>query len=199
MNNSGTMMDRYPGFLIRRLQQVSTSFFSNALHEWRITPLQHTILRLAEDEDGLDQTELARRAFLDLSTAANVVRRLEARGLISRKPGNRNARTRCVGLTDQGRQLLGETSARVRRAQIALLSALPEPRREEFLEMIRIILAAHGKATGQVSADAPWRRLDPKHASLTEAVAKPSTPTRKSRRRHSTRVNLRQSGEMADR
>ena len=35
-----------PGFLFRRMQQVSVSLFLDRLREFDITPLQYTILRI---------------------------------------------------------------------------------------------------------------------------------------------------------
>jgi DNA-binding MarR family transcriptional regulator len=88
-----------PGFMIRRLQQVSVSFFHDELRPLSLTPLQATVLRALGKEDGLDQVSLASRAMVDSSTIKDVVHRLEQNKAVKRKQSSVDKRMKIVELT----------------------------------------------------------------------------------------------------
>lgn len=149
---------RYPGFLIRRLQQVSVSLFLHHLRPVALTPLQFTLLRLAADHAGTDQISLAVQAMLDPSTVKDVVNRLEARGLLTRQTGARDRRTRSVTLTAQGAQLLAAAKPQVSRAQKELLAPLGRADQARLLDLMARLLAAHEGPADGATAKTPWRR-----------------------------------------
>jgi DNA-binding MarR family transcriptional regulator len=66
---------------------------------------QFVLLTLLSEEDGVTQKELVRRSFSDANTITAMLRRLEQRGLISRRPHERDGRAVTVHLTDEGRAL----------------------------------------------------------------------------------------------
>lgn len=149
---------RGPGFLVRRLQQVSVAIFHEYLSPLEITPLQNTILLHLQKEDGLDQVTVATRARIDTSTMKDVVARLEARGLLRREPGVVDRRTRLLYLTPEGRDLLEKAAIEARRASQHLLSPLQPDERKAFLEMIDRVVRAH-EGGQEDAAELPWRRM----------------------------------------
>lgn len=148
---------RGPGFLVRRLQQVSVSLFHQHLEHLKLTPLQATVLRILGREDGLDQLSLASRARIDSSTAKDVVQRLEANLAVIRVRSEVDRRMQLVYLTDHGRELLEQSVPAAREAAKHLLAPLTESEQRQFLAMIRKLVAAHDEPAvpGQRVA---WRR-----------------------------------------
>ncbi len=146
-----------PGFLFRRLQQVSVSLFLQRLRQFGITPLQYTILRIIEAQPGIDQISVASQAVLDTSTVKDIVARLEAKKLIARRIGEHDRRSRAVSLTRAGSQLLVTIEPYVRRSQKELLAPLSEHQRSMLLRTIHTLLVAHEEAVAQTTE--PWRRF----------------------------------------
>ncbi len=149
---------RGPGFLIRRLQQVSVSIFHEHLLPFGLTPLQATVLRILAREDGLDQLSLASRAKVDPSTTKDVLRRLEANGAIIRIRSEVDRRMQLVYLTEHGRQLLKDSTPAAHEAAKRFLAPLTESEQQLFLTTVRKLISAHDEpaAPGQRAA---WRRL----------------------------------------
>jgi len=154
-----------PGFLIRRLQQLSSSNFMNALRAYQLTPIQYTILRVLQEHPGIDQRTVATHAALDTSTTTDVLRRLAARKLVSRTPGASDKRTRIIRLTRAGLHLLGTVAPIVAEARRELLAPLSETRQRALIKAILELLDTHERDTTEISEDGepdvrgPWKRF----------------------------------------
>jgi len=79
-----------PGFLIRRLHQIHVALFAEECGLQNVTPVQYSILTVAAAQPGLDQAALGYEVGVDRATLANVLGRLEARGLLRRAQGRRD-------------------------------------------------------------------------------------------------------------
>lgn len=148
-----------PGFLIRRLQQISVSIFANRLGSFHMTPIQFTIMRVIQERPGINQSTLAGIASLDTSTTTDVVTRLAQRKFITRTSSADDRRTKVLKLTRAGSQLLMEVKKEVHDAQRELLSPLPPARRRALLEALFDLVAAHERNNGEDKVARPWRRL----------------------------------------
>jgi len=147
---------RTPGFLVRRMQQVSISVFHEYLRSLGITPVQLTILRILEREDGLDQLSIASRAMLDTSTVKDVLARLAARNIVTRRRSEQDARMRLTYLTDHGRDVIEQAAPLALQASQELLAPLTKKERAQLLEMMDRVVSAR---EADDDRRAPWRRL----------------------------------------
>lgn len=154
-------LQKYPGFLIRRMQQVSVSLFLDCLREYGVTPLQYTIMRNIHADPGIDQNTVAARARLDASTVKDIIRRLEQRGLAERRTDPGDRRKRAVSLTAEGARILGRVEPAVRRSQRALLAPLSSADQNTMLELLTRLLQAHEARLAESDTPAPWKRLGP--------------------------------------
>ena len=75
-----------------------------------------TLWWLADHEEPPTQTRLAEQAATDAMMTSQVLRRLEARGLLERQPDPRDARTRRLVLTPSGLALVAGALAAVEQA-----------------------------------------------------------------------------------
>lgn len=102
-----------PGYVARRLYQAYLAAWVRMV-DASITGPQFAVLVAVDDYPGEDQGSLAHVAALDRSTMADVVRRLEVRGLIARETAENDARRKLLYLTDDGREQLAGVNRRAR-------------------------------------------------------------------------------------
>jgi DNA-binding MarR family transcriptional regulator len=98
------------------------------------------------DQEGLTQTDLVDRTGIDRSTLADIVARLLARGLIHRKRAKEDGRAYAIKLTSQGWKGLRDAEPGAAATDSRLLAVLPPPKRQEFLDILAMIVdATNGK------------------------------------------------------
>ena len=127
-----------PGFLIRRLQQISTAIFISecAGAELDVTAVQWGILSIVSEYPGVGQIEIAEELGLDRSNAANVVERLTKRGLLRQKVSATDQRKKEITITKAGQKIMGQLEGCAQRFQRTLLGPLSDSEREMFVELL---------------------------------------------------------------
>jgi DNA-binding MarR family transcriptional regulator len=136
-----------PGFLIRRLHQIHLALFADECAAFGVTPVQFSLLSVLAAQPGLDQAALAFAVGVDRATTANVVARLDQRGLLRRRPGTTDKRVKQVDLTQAGYRLLARIDPCARRAHAHTLEALCPADRARFVALLRRLVDA-GNAHG---------------------------------------------------
>ena len=137
-----------PGFLIRRLHQIHVALFIEECASFEVTPVQYSVMTAAQANPGLDQARLGEEIGVDRATLANVVGRLDRRGLLQRHTSPADRRLRLVELTEAGARLLAEMEAPARRAHARTIAALPPAEREMFVQALAQ-LVQDGNARGR--------------------------------------------------
>ncbi|UTW11287.1 MarR family winged helix-turn-helix transcriptional regulator [Marinobacterium rhizophilum] len=127
---------RRPGFLIRRAHQIHQALFIEECSEFNLTPIQYGLLTELADNPDIDQISLAREVGIDRTNVADVLRRLENRGLIVRKTAEHDRRMRLVSLTDEGMRVLKDMFESMRSAQAKLMAPLSASEADSFLELL---------------------------------------------------------------
>lgn len=125
-----------PGHLIRRAQQIAVSIFHSTFG-YKVTPVQYAVLRVLQDNTGIDQVTLARLCALDTSTAANLAVRLERRGLVKRTVPMKSKRFRLLQLTPRGLALVKQLNPSGRIVSRRLLQALDKKEQKLFLRLLK--------------------------------------------------------------
>ena len=147
-------LESRPGFLIRRLHQIHLALFADECAAFGVTPVQFSIMTVAAGQPGLDQMRLAQEVGVDRATLANVVSRLEGRGLLVRRQGRADRRLKLVSLTAKGRRTLAAMQDAASRAHHRTIAALPPAERRAFLAALRRLVDAgndHGRAPLRLS------------------------------------------------
>lgn len=137
--------DELPGYYIRRLHQIAVAIFLQETEAHGLTPVQYAALSKVGLTPGVDQRTLARSIGLDTSTIAGVVDRLEARGLMQRQASPQDRRVRLLSLTAAGHALLRAVEPEMLKAQQRILQPLPATERNEFMRMLRKLVAANNE------------------------------------------------------
>jgi DNA-binding MarR family transcriptional regulator len=142
MVKGGKDLDRSAMHLLHRAGQCAADIFSSEARTSGLTPRQFTVLMVVADEEGLTQTDLVERTGIDRSTMADIVARLLSRGLIQRRRAKEDARAYAIKLSPHGAKALREAQPAAASADQKLLASLPPAKRQEFLELLNLIVTA---------------------------------------------------------
>ena len=139
-----------PGYLIRRLHQRSTAEFASATNGAGITQIQLSILLAIAEFPGTDATRISELIGSDRKTIGQALSRLEKRGLIRRKTGVEDKRTKRLVITPQGEELTDSVAATVSLIADGVLSGLTAPERATLLHLLSKAVATSegGDAVG---------------------------------------------------
>jgi MarR family transcriptional regulator, organic hydroperoxide resistance regulator len=91
--------------LLWRVMQAHKGRMMALAGELGLAPMQLHALRLIEPGAELPMSSLAGKLFCDASNVTGIVDRLEARGLIERRPASYDRRVKLLALTDEGRRV----------------------------------------------------------------------------------------------
>jgi DNA-binding MarR family transcriptional regulator len=100
------------------------------------------VLALLEMHDAMPMSRLAEELDVALPNATGIVKRMAERGLVERTHDEEDRRVVRVGLTDGGRQLIGEMEAGRRKRMTALIGALDAREQRRLLQAVRDLHAA---------------------------------------------------------
>ena len=132
-----------PGFLVRRLHQISVAIFMDETAGLGITPLQFGALSVLAASPGLDQSTLGAELGIDRANVADVVARLSVGGYVTRHTSESDRRVKNIYITEAGKALLHETNARFRNVQSRLLGPLTPQDRETFVGLTMQLIEAN--------------------------------------------------------
>jgi DNA-binding MarR family transcriptional regulator len=130
------------GHLLRTCQQLHVAIWTDVFPGGLTSP-QFAVLHALAHEGALSQTTLRSRVRLDRSTAADVIRRLVARRLVSQVKDPADARRRVVRLTAAGRGVYAEATVRASAVNETMLAGLGEGQRTELLALLNSLLDQH--------------------------------------------------------
>lgn len=134
-----------PGYLVRRLHQIHYALFTEECQPFSITPVQYGLLTALAERGILDQVSLAEELGIDRSNVAEVLSRLETRGLVTRAANPRDRRAKLASLTPAGRDLVEGMFTAMQHAQERLLAPLPAPERAAFMAALVKLVDANNQ------------------------------------------------------
>ncbi|MFD7433669.1 MarR family winged helix-turn-helix transcriptional regulator [Streptomyces sp. NPDC059861] len=133
---SAVDLTNQPGHLARRLQQAHHLLW-NAMVSEEITSPQFAVLNALADEPGLDQRTVGERVGLDRSTVAEVISRLDRRGLLDKDRDPHDGRRFLLRLTGDGARTHRKLAVRTARMNQVFLAPLSAAEQTRFLELLR--------------------------------------------------------------
>jgi DNA-binding MarR family transcriptional regulator len=164
------LLQRKPGYLIRRLQQMAVSIFLEETAEFDITPVQYATLVAVSVFPGIDQLRVANAIGFDRTTISGVVDRLEAKNLLIRKVSGTDRRAKMLFATPEGTKLIREIEDATTRVQDRILAPLSASEQKSFLEQLNRLVLSHNDSS----------RVPVNNALISTKTEK--TPRRKGRR-----------------
>jgi DNA-binding MarR family transcriptional regulator len=146
-----------PGFLLWHLTLRWQRAIAAALAPFDLTHVQFVLLActywLTEQGHRPNQQQVAAQAGTDVKMTSQVLRRLEAHGLIARRTDEGDTRAKTLSMTRRGRALAIQTITVVEDADAAFFAEYPAA-----LTRVLIQAAAPGKIAGDAGPSRGSRR-----------------------------------------
>jgi DNA-binding MarR family transcriptional regulator len=136
------VLERQVGHLLRRAHQRHAALFQAMLAdatgaEAAVTPMQWAALVTLDALGEATQNALGRLTAMDPATTQGVVRRLIARGLVSRAADPADRRTLKLTVTPAGRALVTAALPTAEAISDATLAPLSPKERDVFLDLLK--------------------------------------------------------------
>jgi DNA-binding MarR family transcriptional regulator len=138
---TGPDLGQYVGYLIRRAAQAHVAAWVREVSV-ETTSVQFGVLASLSGSQGMSQRDLCDALDLDRSTIADLVARLQRRGLVTRRRDPRDLRTNIVSLTSEGRGECDRLGPRVAEMNRTLIGCLSEVEQAEFARLLTRVLEA---------------------------------------------------------
>lgn len=126
--------------LLRRAHFAAEEMFAQEFAEESITPRQKAALVVLYQNPGISQHALADKLFMDRNTVAEMVKRMTATGLMSRRSSPSDQRAYELFLAADGAALLDRVMPRDVMLERKVLERLPAEYRPLFIKCIRLII-----------------------------------------------------------
>ena len=127
----------HPGYLLKRAQAALHAAMAAALHEHGATLAQYAVLTALDEDPGLSNAELARRAFVTPQTMNQVLRELEQRHWVIRHAHPGHGRILQADLTHHGRQTLRACHQAADAVEERMLAKLSPAGRQQLATALR--------------------------------------------------------------
>ena len=181
MSDDGFVLAKSPSHLLHRAQQLAADRFARALGSDNVTLRQFAVLAAISGKSGQTQTDLVNATGIDRSTLADMVLRMEERGLLIRGRAEDDGRAKSVSLTSAGRSAFNTAGPSAKAADDALLAAIPRAKRSALIEALQAL--AQAAAADVAEAPAPRRSARKGRAAPKRTAKKPGRPAKKPVRR----------------
>jgi len=135
-----------PSHLLRRAEQFAAEIFLKAGLTDGVTLRQTVLLAAIAEKEGASQSDLVRATGVDRSTLAEMMARMERKGLIARHAAADDGRAKSVKLTADGRARLDAALPAMRQVDDALIRALPKNKRASFRSTLSALSDAADEA-----------------------------------------------------
>jgi MarR family transcriptional regulator, lower aerobic nicotinate degradation pathway regulator len=136
-----------PGFLIRRLHQIHVAMFLEECSDFNITPVQFGVLTVLYDQDPMDQVTIANQLGVDRVTVADVIRRLERRGLLERTINPADKRAKLARITEVGHAFVDAVQPEMIKAQRRFVTPLDAAENETLMTLLTKLMEANNLAS----------------------------------------------------
>lgn len=136
-------LQKVPGHLIRRAQQLSVAAFMDETDGEDITPVQFAMLNTLADTTGVDQVTLASMVGFDPATSGSVISRLESKGWIRRQEDPGDRRRKLLSITPEGRRVVQRLQKQVDRVQARILAPLSAAEGKQLVRLLAKLVAGH--------------------------------------------------------
>lgn len=180
---AGFRLSQSPSHLLRRAQQLAAEIFTRAGLDDTVTLRQTVVLAAIAEAEGRSQAELVNATGVDRSTLAEMMARMEKRGLIERLPAQLDMRAKAVRLTPAGRERLVAALPAIQQADAALMDFLPRARRKGFADTLSALTSAGVAAEEARLAAARAAKAEARARKAAEKAGKTKKKHRKKRRK----------------
>jgi DNA-binding MarR family transcriptional regulator len=124
------------GFLLKEVSRRYTLLFEERARRFPLTLSQCKALVRLEKNQGVSQARLAELAEVDPMTMVRILDRMEADGLLERRPDPGDRRARCLYLTAKARPLLDQIWQLADEIRTEIFAGVAKSDREVFMNVL---------------------------------------------------------------
>ena len=110
MSNDNLKLDRQGCFRLYTAARLLIQVYQPWFAQLGITYTQYLVLMVLWEQDGQPLNAISRRLYLDSNTLTPLIKRMEARKMVTRRKNKDDARQTIVALTEHGRALQQQAS-----------------------------------------------------------------------------------------
>ena len=136
-------LERQPGHLIRRCQQLAVAMWMEENSVFDITPVQYAALAAIAARPGVDATGVSAMICFDRSTLGDVLDRIEARGWIKRRSVSTDRRKKTLWLTAEGQDMFARVTPVMHRVQQKLMAPLSREDATQLVDLMSRLVGLH--------------------------------------------------------
>lgn len=125
------------GFLLKEVTRRYTNRFEVRAAEIPLNLAQAKALVRLEKNEGVSQARLAELAEVDAMTMVRILDRMEAEGLLERRPDPSDRRARCLYLTAKARPILSEIWRLCDEIRAEIFAGVSKSEREQFMDVLQ--------------------------------------------------------------
>lgn len=144
-------------FLLAQLGNHAATKFAERLEPLGFAPHHAGIFRILAQDPGLSQQDLAKTLSMHASRLVGLLDELQQRGLVERRPSERDRRLYALHLTSDGERALRRIGEAAREHHQALMAGLSADQQNQLTDMLEIILENQNLTRG---VHPGYRRLD---------------------------------------
>lgn len=140
-----TIWDR-PGYLVRRLHQIHVAMFLGHVADGAVTPIQYGLLSILVNRPNIDQFTIGEELGLDRANVAGILKRLEARKLVTRVVDPVNRRRNLCLATARGAEFVKRYHQDMQDSQQRLLAPLSLAERNLFMDLLSRLVEGNNES-----------------------------------------------------
>ncbi|HZL49840.1 MAG TPA: MarR family transcriptional regulator [Terracidiphilus sp.] len=144
-------------FLLAQLGNHAATKFAERLEPLGFAPHHAGIFRILAQNPGLSQQDLAKTLCIHASSLVGILDELQQRGLVERRPSERDRRLYSLHLTPDGDRALRRIGEAAREHHQALMAGLSADQQKQLTDMLEIIVKNQNLTRG---VHPGYRRLD---------------------------------------
>src|ERR1700730_3532835 len=143
------------GFLLKDLSRRYVQGFAERARDISLTWPQCKVLVRLEKNEGVSQARLAELAEVDAMAMVRILDRMEADGLLERRPDPADRRARCLYLTAKAKPILSEIWRLSDETREELFAGVSKADRELFMSVLERIHDNLSTLEGKASEPIP--------------------------------------------
>jgi MarR family transcriptional regulator, transcriptional regulator for hemolysin len=139
------------GFLLKEVSRRYVNRFEVRAAEIPLNLAQAKALVRLEKNEGVSQARLAELAEVDPMTMVRILDRMEAEGLLERRPDPADRRARCLFLTAKAKPILDEIWRLSDEIRAEIFAGVSKEERERFMGVLERLYVNISQLEGQPS------------------------------------------------
>jgi DNA-binding MarR family transcriptional regulator len=126
-------------YQLSKANQAAARFLNERLAPSNVTAVQGVVLNFLSEGDAITSKQLGQRTKLDSATLTGILDRLEAMGLVERRPNPADRRAILICLSKKGKKVAGDVHRVIQRANRELLTGFGAQEERGLKAMLRRI------------------------------------------------------------